>query len=799
MTKSETAYLASKLPYGDGSNKIFGMENFGNTCYCNSILQCLYFTEKFRIELLSHHVTDHDRKLNLYGIKSHSFTNKYEALVNKRTKDQQKAVADEKPKSRKGSLFGIKFNSNNNNGQMVYNENDIPNKKAYIFEAQNCEFLSMEQKVRINKDRDFKNIQFMITRPSQSQEISSSNNNDYSQSSSMLLTGDNNNNNNNNTNGGSVSSASGVPNGNGGTTGSTTSTHNGSIGGNSTNGSINGNDDGVISSQSSFIIVGIPYPETFLQNPINPFNASPTSDQRKKLALINGPIVNLDHSLQLPSEQSDDSALLYALKDLFECMVENRSNIGVVSPNYFITKLKEKNFLFRQNNMHHDAHEFCNYLINEIIECLNQEVGIENNWCNKLFQGSITNETKCLSCETITSKDEAFLDLSIDIPPNNSPHSLTHSLNNFSRSEILTHQNKFYCNSCSSLQEATKTIKIKLLPEILVINFKRFKYDENLDKMVKLFNSISYPFKLRLFNTTIPDKRQKDDDTTEFNNFNLYELYALVVHIGGGPMHGHYISLCKIKSQIWLLFDDETVEIVDDSYVMRFFGDGPGLSSAYILFYRVCDTLDEGEEELLDFGFNANDLYNGNDYNMAFNNNADTSTIGSSIRKPSSVSSSKLNYNQINEEPHHQRDKSQASSIGGKDGTNVSTASDTIPNNSPSLIPIKKSGLFKKNFRLDGSTADSSINETENGESEHEKPKVLEPEKNKDQYKDKEDKSKDKDKEKESSKEKKTWVGGLKKREPKPDSSSNDRKVSSSSTKLEDKEKRKSFFGFKRK
>lgn len=174
-------------------------------------------------------------------------------------------------------------------------------------------------------------------------------------------------------------------------------------------------EDNQISSQSSFIIVGIPYPETFLANPINPFNPSPTSDQRKRSALINGPIVNLDHSLQLPSEQNEDSALLYALKDLFESMVENKSNIGVVSPHYFISKLKDKNYLFRQNNMHHDAHEFCNYLINEIIECLNKENGFENNWCNDLFQGVITNETRCLSCETKTSKEETFLDLSIDI------------------------------------------------------------------------------------------------------------------------------------------------------------------------------------------------------------------------------------------------------------------------------------------------------------------------------------------------------------------------------------------------
>ena len=61
--------------------------------------------------------------------------------------------------------------------------------------------------------------------------------------------------------------------------------------------------------------------------------------------------------------------------------------------------------------------------------------------------------------------------------------------------------------------------------------------------MVKLFDSINYPFKLRLFNTT------DDESLTDL----LYELYALVIHIGGGPMNGHYVSLCKIKSWIMVI------------------------------------------------------------------------------------------------------------------------------------------------------------------------------------------------------------------------------------------------------
>ena len=44
----------------------------------------------------------------------------------------------------------------------------------------------------------------------------------------------------------------------------------------------------------------------------------------------------------------------------------------------------------------------------------------QNTWIHEIFQGVLTNETQCLSCETVRSKDEDFLDLSIDLEQNTS-------------------------------------------------------------------------------------------------------------------------------------------------------------------------------------------------------------------------------------------------------------------------------------------------------------------------------------------------------------------------------------------
>lgn len=72
---------------------------------------------------------------------------------------------------------------------------------------------------------------------------------------------------------------------------------------------------------------------------------------------------------------------------------------------------------------------------------------------HRLFEGVLTSETRCLTCETVSSRDECFLDLSIDIEQNSS---VTACLRQFSASEMLCQKNKFFCDSCCDLQEAEK-------------------------------------------------------------------------------------------------------------------------------------------------------------------------------------------------------------------------------------------------------------------------------------------------------------------------------------------------------
>ncbi|KAL8909396.1 MAG: hypothetical protein Q9207_000231 [Kuettlingeria erythrocarpa] len=333
-----------------------------------------------------------------------------------------------------------------------------------------------------------------------------------------------------------------------------------------------------------------------------------SSDYKKKQATAKGPVLYMDYD-NAPAYGMEET-LFSSLKDIFEAIIAHKSRIGVVSPLKFLEVLRRENEMFR-SAMHQDAHEFLNLVLNEVVE--NVEVNSKRleasralqtsaetrsfeqalatampqmngartpgttRWVHELFEGTLTSETKCLTCENVSQRDETFLDLSVDLDQHSS---VTSCLRKFSEEEMLCERNKFHCDRCGGLQEAEKRMKIKRLPRILALHLKRFKYTEDLQRLQKLFHRVVYPYYLRLFNTT--------DDAEDPDR--LYELYAVVVHIGGGPYHGHYVSIIKTEDRGWLLFDDELVEPVDKSYVRNFFGDRPGLACAYVLFYQETTT-----------------------------------------------------------------------------------------------------------------------------------------------------------------------------------------------------------------
>ncbi|KAI0394815.1 cysteine proteinase [Xylariaceae sp. FL0594] len=366
------------------------------------------------------------------------------------------------------------------------------------------------------------------------------------------------------------------------------------------NGSAQADGDGKKSSNDKKPASSAPMPG----QTIRPEDKPDTPEYKKKQAMLKGPILEL--AQESSSTYGMEECTFTGLRDIFMALVESNTRTGVLSPQRFLELFKRDNEMFR-NSMHQDAHEFYGLVLNDVIatvestaqRMLNREAERVANgqidslrsalgtvtkstngtnspgtgWVHDIFEGVLTSETRCLTCETASQRDETFLDLSIDLEEH---ASVTSCLQKFSAEEMLCERNKFHCDHCGGLQEAEKRMKVKRLPKVLALHLKRFKVAEDYSRLQKLFHRVVYPYQLRLFNTT--------EDVTDPDR--LYELYAVVIHIGGNAYHGHYVSVIKTEDRGWLLFDDEMVEPVDKHYVRNFFGDKPGMACAYVLFYQ---------------------------------------------------------------------------------------------------------------------------------------------------------------------------------------------------------------------
>ncbi|KAG7234718.1 hypothetical protein INR49_004079 [Caranx melampygus] len=104
-------------------------------------------------------------------------------------------------------------------------------------------------------------------------------------------------------------------------------------------------------------------------------------------------------------------SLLTCLADLFNSIATQKKKVGVIPPKKFISRLRKEN------------------------------------------GRSTMNTSGTLISFDVSSKDEDFLDLSVDVEQNTS---ITHCLRGFSNTETLCSEYKYYCEQCRSKQEAQK-------------------------------------------------------------------------------------------------------------------------------------------------------------------------------------------------------------------------------------------------------------------------------------------------------------------------------------------------------
>ena len=195
-----------------------------------------------------------------------------------------------------------------------------------------------------------------------------------------------------------------------------------------------------------------------------------------------------------------------------------------------------------------------------------------------LFQGQLQSVLKCLHCGFSSSTFDVFMYLSLPLP-NSDNLTLECCLEEFLKEETLDSDDLWVCPACKEHKPTGKKIDIWMLPPLLIIHLKRFRFVAGSGKKVK--TKVQFPVSnldLRRF-VVGPVK-----DTP------VYNLFAKIDH-SGSLSFGHYSAVVKhYKTQQWYRFNDKKVATVEEG----------GLQSkdSYLLFYCRVSTAEYRRQEV---------------------------------------------------------------------------------------------------------------------------------------------------------------------------------------------------------
>ncbi|XP_035208006.1 ubiquitin carboxyl-terminal hydrolase 8-like [Stegodyphus dumicola] len=182
---------------------------------------------------------------------------------------------------------------------------------------------------------------------------------------------------------------------------------------------------------------------------------------------------------------------------------------------------------------------------------------------SEIFEGLLKSTLTCLSCRKTSDNYEVFSCLSLPIL--GSRCSLKECFQYFLKSEKIYGEAAWDCPRCKQKKEAEKRLRICRLPNILVIQLKRFSY-EGLWRR-KLQTHVDFDLVL-----DVPCEENGEECLQS------YSLYGIVNHYGTLE-GGHYTAYCNALSNKWYKYDDHEVSEINVSDIKT--------SAAYILFYQA--------------------------------------------------------------------------------------------------------------------------------------------------------------------------------------------------------------------
>jgi len=244
-----------------------------------------------------------------------------------------------------------------------------------------------------------------------------------------------------------------------------------------------------------------------------------------------------------------------------------------------------------------DAQEFFSFFLDRLEAELEEKKGGKS-FIKDTFESHVLSQTTCSKCGTVSNYKHpgskyVLLDLSSTLTKQLMQHhtrnqkesvdltrakltcSIVDCLADLTSPVTLAGNSKYKCQSCKSLQNATKRDVIVAVPQVLVFFVNRTHWGHH--GKCKLDTFVDFP--MQGLDMSPYCSARKNSAVSL-----VYNLSAVVLHHGSNVDQGHYTAQCfNAATDSWLHFNDLKVLMTDSTHVKKMKG--------YLLFYERAGTM----------------------------------------------------------------------------------------------------------------------------------------------------------------------------------------------------------------
>ncbi|CAB1323906.1 unnamed protein product, partial [Coregonus sp. 'balchen'] len=177
----------------------------------------------------------------------------------------------------------------------------------------------------------------------------------------------------------------------------------------------------------------------------------------------------------------------------------------------------------------------------------------------RLFQGRLVLRTRCLECECYTERREDFQDISVpvqeeepcspdsssEVSPDPKPalKTLKWAISQFASVERIVGEDKYFCETCHHYTEAERSLLFDKTPEVVTIHLKCFSANglemDPYGGLSKVNTPLQTPLKLSL-------EEWCTHPSATATGGKHYQLFAVVMHSGVTISSGHYTTYVRM-------------------------------------------------------------------------------------------------------------------------------------------------------------------------------------------------------------------------------------------------------------